>query len=92
MSVMGELARYLDALIDELEHAADPDSERLAKSLRAARPTEPGEVSPCAERIVQALDEAGLGHSVGSERSEFAPALHDAAHTLTKLCRIVLGR
>lgn len=92
MSVMGELTRYLDALIDELERSVDPGSERLARTLRAARPAEPAQVSACAVRIIEALDEAGLGRSAETERHELAAALHDAAHTLTKLCRIVLGR
>ncbi len=92
MSVMGELARYLDALLDELERSRDPGSESLQKALRATRPADLAAVSPSAERILQALDEARRTGPLSRERPESAPELHEAASTLTKLCRIVLGR
>lgn len=92
MSVMGELARHLDALIGELDLRAEPGREALGRTLRAARPADPAAVSDSARRILDALVEAGLAGTEEAKRQAAPSALEEAAGTVAKLCRIVLGR
>jgi hypothetical protein len=89
MSVMGELARYVDDLIVELDGRTDPSSESLRNALRAARPSEPSALSARADEILTALEDAGLADEYGQD---LPPTLRDAAQAVAKLCRIVLGR
>jgi len=93
MSVMGELARHLDALIGELDRCAAPEHAELGRMLRAVRPADPAGVSASARRILDALDEAGLAGTGEEGDRQAAPSpLLESASTVARLCRIVLGQ
>lgn len=92
MSVFGELSRYLDDLIVELDRSPGPRAGALREELVAARPRHNGDLSASAERVLGALERNGLvGRPSGSTPEEFTPGAREAAEILEALCRIVLG-
>jgi hypothetical protein len=92
MSVIGELSRYVDDLIVELDRSPGPHADALRDVLVTARPRHNGELSASAEQILGALEQSGLvDRPSPSTPEEFAPGAREAAEALETLCRIVIG-
>ncbi len=93
MSVMGELTRHLEGLIDALADTRQPRLDALRGALLGARPAGPAALSDSADRILEALDGSGLlAAGERDTRRESATGIDEAADTLATLCRVVLGR